>query len=207
VVLATGLHIPLQETGAFNLFSWQAIWIVALWLGARSAQGENPLGKLPKFVFPLSAAVCLFFVGVRHDWLGPHLTQDKLGVLVDKWQIGPLRLLNLIAFSCVIYGSRKFLTRLVLREPFLTLGKASLEVFCAHVFFVFVGLALLYGEMSELHGRNALIILVITFTGLMLVAIREVRRKRKARHSVPTVEPFRSVSGLSPAPAESREPC
>ena len=69
VVDATGLHIPLQETGAFNLFAWQAIWVLALWLGAKSAQHENPLGKLPAFVFPLSGAICLFFLGVRHDWL------------------------------------------------------------------------------------------------------------------------------------------
>jgi hypothetical protein len=41
-------------------------------------------------------------------------------------------------------------------RAFLTLGKASLEVFCAHVFFVFVGLALLYGEVTELHGRYAI---------------------------------------------------
>ena len=52
-------------------------------------------------------------------------------------------------------------------------------MFCAHVFFVFVGLALLYGEMNELHGRYALMLLAITFTGLMLVALREVRRKQK----------------------------
>ena len=100
---------------------------------------------------------------------------------LDKWQIGPLRLLNLFAFSCLIYWSRRALTRLVLVEPFLTLGKASLEVFCAHVFFVFVGLALLYGEVTELHGPYAILLLAITFTALMLIALREVRRKRMAR--------------------------
>jgi len=215
VVHSTGLHIPLQETGAFNLFAWQAIWVLALWLGAKSTQGENPLSKLPGFVFPLSGAVCLFFLGVRHDWLGVHLTQESLGLALDKWQIGPLRMLNLFAFSCMVYWSRKYLTKMVLVEPFLTLGKASLEVFCAHVFFVFVGLALLYGEVTELHGRYAFILLAITFSALILVALREVRRKRKAKQSSPTagasrmvrqeaVESFHPISGLNPPPAESR---
>jgi hypothetical protein len=208
VVHATDLHIPLQETGAFNLFAWQAIWVLALWLGAKSAQRDNPLRRLPGYVFPLSGAICLFFLGVRHDWLGSHLTQEALGLSLDKWQIGPLRMLNLFAFSCVIFWSRKYLTKLVLVEPLLTLGKASLEVFCAHVFFVFVGLALLYGEVTELHGRYALILLIITFSALILVAIREVRRKQKARLSPPAAtanrEPFRPVSGLNPPPAESR---
>ena len=117
-------------------------------------------------------------------------------------------MLNLFAFSCMVYWSRKYLTKLVLVEPLLTLGKASLEVFCAHVFFVFVGLALLYGEVTELHGRYALILLMITFTALILVAIREVRRKQKAAPPPPAGEPnresFRSGSGLNPPPAESR---
>jgi hypothetical protein len=218
VVHATGLHIPLQETGAFNLFSWQLIWVLALWLGAKSAQGANPLSLLPSWVFSCSWAVCLFFVGVRHDWLGPHLTQDALGIALDKWQIGPLRVLNLIAFSCAIYGARKVLTKIVLVEPFLTLGKASLEVFCAHVFFVFVGLALLYGEVTELHGRVAIVLLTVTFTALILVAAREVRRKRRLRNSSPTAGPaagpqpgavdsFRSVATLNPATAESQVEC
>jgi hypothetical protein len=208
VVHVTGLHIPLQETGAFNLFAWQSIWVLALWLGSKCAQGPNPLSKLPAFVFPISLAICFFFLGVRHDWLGPHLTQETLGISLDKWQIGPLRMLNLFAFSCMVYWARKGLTKLVLVEPFLTLGKASLEVFCAHVFFVFVGLALLYGEVTELHGRYAFLLLAITFTALILVAVREVRRKRKLRHSNPNAGPpsnsFGSVPGLTPPPAESR---
>ncbi len=205
VVHATDLHIPLQETGAFNLFAWQAVWVLALWLGAKIAQGTNPLSRLPSWVFPLSVTICLFFLGVRHDWLGPHLTTQALGMSLDKWQIGPLRVLNLFAFSCLIYGSRKFLTRLVLVEPFLTLGKASLEVFCAHLFFVFVGLALLYGQVTELHGPYAIVLLALTFTGLILVAIRGVRRKRNGRPSNPDAGPPRlpAMPGLNP-PAESR---
>ena len=187
VVHVTGLQIPLQETGAFNLFAWQAIWVLALWLGATSTQGENPLRRLPSWVFGLSGLVCLFFLGVRHGWVGPHLTPEALGMSLDKWQIGPLRLLNLCAFACVVYWSRKYLTRVVLVEPFLTLGKASLEVFCAHLFFVFVGLALLYGEVTELHGPYALLLLGITFGALMLVATREVRRKQKVRRSLPAL--------------------
>ena len=117
-------------------------------------------------------------------------------------------MLNLFAFSCVIFGARKYLTRLVLVEPFLTLGKASLEVFCAHLFFVFVGLALLYGEVTELHGPYAIVLLALTFTGLILVAIREVRRKRALRRSNPDAGPAMSargssISSLSPPPTES----
>ena len=137
-----------------------------------------PLARIPGKVMAASAVACAFFIGVRHEWLGTHLTQQSLGMLLDKWSIGPLRMLNLAAFTILLYWLRKPVLKIVAVEPFLTLGKASLEVFCAHVFFVFFGLALLYGEVTQLHGYLAIGLLVFTFTGLILVALREVRRRR-----------------------------
>jgi hypothetical protein len=182
----TRLNIPLQETGAFNLFAWQGVWIVGLWLGVKSATQTEIFRRVPGWVAGLAAAGCLFFIGVRFGWLGPHLTQQALGLKLDKWQIGPLRVLNLVAFTTVVYWARKYLTRLVAIEPFLTLGKASLKVFCAHLFFVFAGLALLYGDINkdgldQLHGIPAIALLAITFTALIIVATNEVKKKRAER--------------------------
>jgi hypothetical protein len=66
---------------------------------------------------------------------------------------------------------------------------------------------LLYGEVTELHGRVALILLIITFTALILVAIREVRRKQKARHAGPagaSINVLRQDAGEPFRPTESR---
>jgi len=181
VVDVTHLHIPLQETGAFNLFAWQGVWVVGLWLGAKSMEGEIPLAKIPGFAVAMCGAICTFFFEVRHGWLGRHLTQESLGIQVDKWTIGPMRLINLAACLVVCYWLRRYVVRVISREPFLTLGKASLQVYCAHVFFVFAGLALLYGDIPELHGFRAYGMLVLTFTGLFLVAAREVKLRRAER--------------------------
>jgi len=189
IVHLTHLQIPLQETGAFNLFAWQAVWIVGLWLGARSATHDEVFRKIPGWAATLSCAACVFFIGVRWGWLGPHLTQQALGIQLDKWQIGPLRALNLVTFSIVFYWLRRYLLRWVAIEPFLILGKASLQVFCTHLAFVFVGLALLVRDVGEdvqapseqLHGFPAIALLALTFTGLILVAVREVRSRRAHR--------------------------
>jgi hypothetical protein len=186
IVHLTHLRIPLQETGAFNLFAWQAVWAVGVWLGARGALEAEPFRKVPGWLAAMSVAICVFFVGVRFGWLGPRLTSQALGIALDKWQIGPLRVVNLIAFAIFFYWLRKYAMRLVGIEPFLTLGKASLRVFCAHIFFVFVGLALLYGDfnadgLDQLHGLPAILLLLITFTALILVAADEVRKKRPRR--------------------------
>jgi hypothetical protein len=198
VVHITHLPIPLQETGAFNLFAWQWVWIAGLWLGAKSAEGPVPLARVSGKVIAACAVVCAFFIGVRHEWLGAHLTQQSLGLLLDKWSIGPLRMLNLTAFTIVLYWLRKPVLKIVAVEPFLTLGKASLEVFCAHVFFVFFGLALLYGEVTQLHGYLAIGLLVFTFTGLILVALREVRRRRDEKERAARDEAPESKLPLPP---------
>lgn len=183
IVAMTHLRIPLQETGAFNLFAWQMVWITGLWLGSRSAHHDVPLVRVPRWAVVLSAGVCIFFVGVRHAWLGSHLTEQALGLLLDKWQIGPLRVINIVAFVILFYWLRKYVRVVVAREPFLTLGKASLQVFCAHLFFVFAGLALLYGEMEQLHGWTAIGLLVVTFVCLFLVAANELRKRRAKRRA------------------------
>jgi hypothetical protein len=177
VVRVTHLPIPLQQWGAFNLFAWQWIWIMGMWMGARSVEGELPLHSLPKWTNWIAGALCVFFIGLRHDWLGARVTQENLEILVDKWQLGPLRLLNLVAFVCLLYSLRGAVRWAISHEPFITLGRASIEVFCAHLLFVFVGLALLYGEVPQLHGIYALSLLVATFIGLLYVAQRQVRRK------------------------------
>src|SRR3984957_15375769 len=80
IVSITHLKIPLQETGAFNLFAWQAVWIAGLWIGAWSAVNAVPLRRIPSWGASVAAAVCLFFLGVRHSLLGPHLRQQALGI-------------------------------------------------------------------------------------------------------------------------------
>ena len=179
----THLHIPLQETGAFNLFAWQAIWVTGLWTGTASAHGDVPLSRTPRWAVALSGALCLFFAGVRFGWFGPHLDWPAMGLLVDKWQLGPLRVINLVAFTVFFYWLREWVVLLIAREPFLTLGKASLQVFCAHLFFVFAGLALLYGDMEQLSGWTAIGLLVVTFVCLFLVAANQVRKNRARKNA------------------------
>jgi hypothetical protein len=207
VVHVTHLQIPLQETGAFNLFAWQMVWIVGLWLGARSAQQNVPLKLVPRWGVALSAAVCIFFVGVRHAWFGPHLTEQSLGLLLDKWQIGPLRVLNIAAFLIVFYWLRKYVKIAVAREPFLTLGKASLQVFCAHLLFVFAGLALLYGEMEQLTGLTAILLLAVTFISLFLVAANEVNKKRRAKREAAKKPPTSDVPSQPPLAPTANTQC
>jgi hypothetical protein len=142
----------------------------------------------------------LFFIGVRHAWLGPYLTTEHFGYTLDKWRIGPLRMVNLVACAGVVYWVRGPLKKLVSREPFLTLGAASMEVFCTHLLFVFVGLALLYNEVPQLHGIYAMILLTATFAGLIFVASRQVQKKQAERRARKALE----LKGVAAVPEETK---
>lgn len=202
VVHVTHLNIPLQETGAFNLFAWQAIWAVGCWIGARSAMRDQAFEDPPGWLAAVSCFLCLCFIGIRWGWLGPHLTQQALGIELDKWQIGPLRVINLITFSVVVYWLRRHLVRVVAIEPFLTLGRASLRVFCTHLFFVFVGLALLVRDVNDdvgapleqLHGITAVLLIAVTFIVLILVAAQYARKRHAER-----LEQARRAAEAAPA--------
>jgi len=166
--------------------------VVGLWAGARTATRREAFADPPGWMEIGASALCLIFIGIRWGWLGPNLTQQSLGLQLDKWQIGPLRVINLVAFSIVVYWLRRHLVKFAAVEPFLTLGKASLQVFCTNIVFVFVGLSLLVRDVGEdtgepleqLHGPMAIILLAITFTGLILVALYQVRRRRARRENV-----------------------
>jgi len=185
IVSLTHLKIPLQATGSFNLFAWQAVWVAGLWLGARSAMRESTFRKIPEWLTAASCAALVFFIGVRWNWWGLHFTQHSFGIWLDKWQIGPLRMLNLIVFSVVAYWLRNQLVPLFSIEPFLTLGKASLRVFCAHVVLVFVGLAFLMRDVGhdndtieQLSGWPAAVLVGVTLLVLFLVAAFTERKRR-----------------------------
>lgn len=194
----THLHIPIQETGAFNMFAWQTVWVTGLWMGAVSARGEVPLNRTPRWAVPVCGAIVVFFAFCRYGWLGPHLNWPALGLLVDKWQLGPLRVVNLVAFTIFFWWLRKWVVVMIHREPFLTMGKASLQVFCAHMFFVFVGLALLYGDIKELGWPTAIVLTTVTFVALFFVAVRQVnkRRREKAKKAAGNSTPAAGTSAM-----------
>ena len=95
----------------------------------------------------VAAAVVVAVIGFtwRHA-VGqvPFGPDAPLNVLFDKWQLGPLRLLNLFALIVLLihFGPwlRSHLPRLRMIE---TMGAAGLPVFCAHLVLVLLALSLL----------------------------------------------------------------
>ncbi len=142
---ATGLPIPLQQTGAFTVLSWQFLWVMGLWLGSTYVTGDHT----QPLVFPpwmLRAAV--YFAVACFMWrhaMGqiPFPDMDGFNLLFDKWTLGPLRVINLFALLVLLLHFEPWLRQHLPRMRWLEImGAASLPVFCAHLVLVLLALAL-----------------------------------------------------------------
>ena len=168
-VALTGLPVPFTEMGAFNAFAWQFLWFCGLWLGAtRSAPDARPL-HFPWPVLALAVVGVLGGICWRHFGLhgqAPFGGDVQRNLWVDKWQLGPLRLLNLAALGVVaVHFGPGWMRRLPRLRVLEVLGRASLPAFCAHLVAVLIVLAVFGGNplARPLWGDVLLIAAVFAF--------------------------------------------
>jgi hypothetical protein len=183
-----GLKIPLNEMGAFDLMGWQFLWTLGLWIGA---DGHGSTFKVLTSRMTVIAALLVttaFFL-LRHPILHVEFNSALWSGLIDKWHLGPLRLLDFSCFVILFAVSRSWLARWLTIPPLVSLGKASLEVFCAHLLFCFAALSFIVdGPGLPAWIQSALI--SATLIGLYFVAklsvnsrIGALRNKARPAHS------------------------
>ena len=173
VVQVTGLAIPLAETGAFDILAWQLPWMMGLWMGAAYADGL-PFARLPLWAVGAAAVVAAVGFVWRHaQGQAPFADDPTLALLLDKWQLGPLRLLNLFALVVLAIRFAPWLAKRLPRVRSLeVLGAASLPVFCAHLVFALLVLAVLGEASPERSGWLAdAVLLAACFAALYAVAL------------------------------------
>ncbi|TDU28800.1 hypothetical protein DFR24_3180 [Panacagrimonas perspica] len=147
----TGLSLPMAATGSFNPFAWQLIWVIGLWLGTARLQGvESPLRASPRVLVLLAVLVATFLVW-RHTGGQTPFGVDASGApvaanqLIDKWDLGPLRLINVFAWAVLIAAAGPAIVRRVPLGFLARLGRSSLPVFSAHLVCCLLALAV-FGE-------------------------------------------------------------
>ncbi|MDO9438882.1 OpgC domain-containing protein [Hydrogenophaga sp.] len=173
----TGLSIPYKDTGAFHWTAWQALWVAGLWLGART----QPLPRMPLWLLVPAAAYALGMLVWRHvagqaplPWL------PAVDVLLNKWSLGPMRVLNFASVFVVLVSAGPWLVRVLPRVSSLELlGRHSLSVFCAHIVIALFTLAF-FGSTQVIRPESTdIILLLAAFAGLFAVALLGEERDRK----------------------------
>lgn len=154
------------EPGSFNLLSWQFIWTAGLALG-HSWVREPSILRLPRLVTLISCLLALFFFSWRNSKIPVTIELGDNLWLLDKWQLGPLRLVNFFALVVILFWAGPNLRTLSrICQPFSLLGRYALPVFSLHVCLAMlsvgiietfnfndrVRLAILTGQISLLFG-------------------------------------------------------
>jgi hypothetical protein len=146
----THLPVPYEETGAFNSFAWQFVWLLGLWMGASRHEAHPPALAVPRWAIMIAVVVAATGLVWRHAvGQAPFGSDAVLNMLFDKWHLGPLRLLNLLALLLLTLHFGTTLAHTLPRLRALeTMGSASLAVFCAHLVTVLLVLSL-FGARFE----------------------------------------------------------
>ena len=174
LVALTGLPVPFRETGSFEMYAWQFLWVLGLWLGS-TTEGPRPSPvpeRFPGWIIAIAlawAAICLVW---RHAiGQNPFPELPALEPLFDKWHLGPLRLLDLFALMVLALNFGPRIAPRMPRSRFLeALGMTSLPVFCAHLVIVLLALALVGGADTPHPLWLDVMVIATSFSLLSLVA-------------------------------------
>lgn len=165
------------DPGAFNLFSWQLIWMGGLMLGYRLQQGGDSRTVLspPGAFWPVLAGLALFFFCWRWPWIPVSIDLGGHDWLLDKWQLGPLRLLNFLALLYLVLWLGPYLSRVLgWLKPLALLGRNLLPLFCLHVCFSLLAVGFI--ELYELPDAWCYSILILHLV-VILVSSRLLDRR------------------------------
>jgi hypothetical protein len=186
-----GLRIPLHEMGSFDLWAWQFLWLVGMWVGVRWAKDQLDLPRLARQLTIPALFVVSALLATRYA-VGRGFELGSYELYFDKWHLGVVRLIDFTAIAVLLIRAHSYLKPLSIR-PLVLLGQSSLQVFCTHLLFCFAGLTLL-GNASMLSSWKQFGLLVTTVSAMLLTAKLFAKAELKpdvkvaiAAHKLPTL--------------------
>lgn len=123
--------LPLR-LGSFDLAAWQFLWVAGLAVGETAFRRPLIRREWRPGLGAVSLVIVLVGLLSRHGlWPQAWFSQD-LYLWMDKWTLGPLRLLNFAAWVALLLAWNPALLPPLL-SPVALLGRHSLAVFSFHV--------------------------------------------------------------------------
>jgi hypothetical protein len=176
-VHVTHIDIPFSALGAFDLYAWQLLWVAGVWVGT-GRPGVVRTPAHPKLAFWTSLLVVVFLLVVRHTPWWDTWNAPPWAPLTDKWHLGALRILNFTAVTIVFAGLRPATIKWLRAQPWILLGQASLEVFCAHLLVCFAALALVGdGTNASIMQQLGIIAAALVFLYITALAFAKQRTR------------------------------
>ncbi|NOK00051.1 MULTISPECIES: OpgC domain-containing protein [Myxococcus] len=173
--------LRIELSGAFDLFAWQFLWVLGVWLGVGRATAPekrevvSPVLLSGALVVSVALLLMRYQVGIFSIDLGLY------GALIDKWTLAPVRLVNFLAVALLASWLSPKVFRWLRPRVLEALGRASLPVFSVHLVLCLLSLALLNENEDPLADWEEVVVLVATFTVMLLVACRQAAALRNSQ--------------------------
>jgi hypothetical protein len=182
-------HLPANALlpirgGSFNLLAWQFLWFAGVALGETSQRREIISEKFRKFFFTAAGLIVLIGLGARHGLIA---VNPAIFLWMDKWTLGPLRLVNFAAWVIFLLAWNPRPPAALMEQTALW-GRHSLAVFALHLPLVVCAASVI--QMFPMTGVQR------TFLGLSVigaisiwVAWLQFNSRQRNETSPPTAKP------------------
>ena len=194
-----GAAVPENSIGAFDMYAWQLLWMVGLALGSiysdQLAGETQPAGASKKHTLPrrlviLATCVAAVFLVLRYSPIDQWTSQQSYAWLIDKWHLGPARVINFAALTIFFVRFGEHIAALPIFQPLALLGRASIEVFSVHILCCMAGDAispaadpnLLWSQQIPLLVTSISLLFVTAYFAGKWSAHRKARRQLAAVH-------------------------
>jgi len=177
------LNTPTFNSGAFNIFAWQILFVVGTAFGHAWARGERLIARPSHATLILVLAVAALLFAVRHAWISTPVPANALSWLTNKNNLAPLRLFNTALIFWLLHAVVARFPRALSWRPFAVLGRESLSVFTIHVLIAVVIMA--YPQFFDLSLTTRSLGTVVLLGAMTLTALAasHLRRAQVAREN------------------------
>ena len=161
------------------MYAWQLLWMVGMALGSiysdqltgeTAAEGDQQRRGFPRWLGILSTCVAVVFLVLRYSPIEHWMNPDSYGWLIDKWHLGPARVINFAALAIFFVRFGQHIAALPIFQPLALLGRASIEVFSVHILCCLAGDALSHQADPNLPWWQQVPLLILTITALFVTA-------------------------------------
>jgi hypothetical protein len=173
------------HVGSFNIFAWQFLFVIGVAIGHTRITPSGPQIRFRPAYLAAAAAMAVYGWCVQHlQWRPPGCPDWLFGILLNKPNLGVLRLVDFGAVAFLVGALGLRFPALVTWRPLALLGQHSLVVFAAQS--VGVMIILNFSPLFATPLRDCLTTAaMIGFLFAAAAAHREYARRRKAAETFP----------------------
>jgi hypothetical protein len=168
MLLASVKDASYLNLGPFDLLSWQLLWMSGLMFG-KCVQENRPILQLSSRGETVLLLLAMGFLGLRWYTIATQIDPGKQFWLLDKWHLGPVRLMNFYVMAWVVARLLPLLQRWEIPlRPFSVIGRNMLPVFCTQICLSVVLVGAI--DPSKSHKPFTMILVVAQILSSFLIA-------------------------------------